>query len=409
MNPSTAALPHKHVASVRVATKKQWIFDGDERSLRPVEELAGTDPAYNHEIAYLTSIISAWAYSDAETLASKLQYYGLEGAHIRQITVVNNALLVVATGYFILSKTGRVGIVAFRGTDPASFITWLTDAQVQQRAFLGGHVHSGFYGNVKAVWEGVAQAVSVARDGQFLDGVSRDNRHKLVKLKSNLKTLYITGHSLGGAMAVLAAARLLKGDFGEWPAEVLRGVYTFGQPMVGDAGFASYVAERFGDRLYRHVYADDVVPHLPPKSAFDYVHVGQELHAGGPNEGWVPSRDVAERANAAAALISSSVTAFEARVSPNIRIGKYSIDDHMPSNYVDVSRNFGEKAAVIQGPPGRGLVGLVTHNVNTAMTAATGALGIHRADGLRGSFSRWSRILGVGGPRSGVTNPSGSA
>jgi hypothetical protein len=397
MNPSTAALPHKHVASVRVPAKKQWIFDGDERSLPPVEDLVGGDSSYNPAVAYLTSVISAWAYSDAETLATKLQYYGLEGAHIREITVVNNALLVVATGYLVLSKTGRVGIVAFRGTDPASFITWLTDAQVQQRAFLGGHVHSGFYGNVKAVWEGVAQGVALAREGQFVDGVSRDNRPKLLKLKSNLKSLYITGHSLGGAMAVLAAARFLKDDFGAWPAEVLRGVYTFGQPMVGDAGFASYVSERFGDRLHRHVYGDDVVPHLPPKSAFDYVHVGQELRASDPNEGWVPSRDVAERANAAAALISSAVAAFEARVSPNTRIGRYSIDDHMPSNYVDVSRNFGEKAAVIQGPSGRGLVGLVTHNVSTAMTAATGALGLHRTNGLRGSFSRWSRILGVGG------------
>jgi hypothetical protein len=398
MNPSTAALPHKHVVSVRVPTKKQWIFDGDERSVPSVDDFAAKDASYDPEVAYLTSIVSAWAYSDAETLATKLQYYGLEGAHIRQITLVNNALLVVATGYLVLSRSGKVGILAFRGTDPASFITWLTDAQVQQRAFIDGHVHAGFYGNVKAIWEDVAQSVSLAHEGQFVDGVTRDNRLRLVKLKSHLKALYITGHSLGGAMAVLAAARLMRGDFGAWPAEALRGVYTFGQPMVGDAAFAAHVERAFGDRLFRHVFRDDVVPHLPPRSDFDYEHAGKELRAKEPNEVWLPSPEDAERANAAAAVISAAATAFEARVFPNTRIGKYSIDDHMPGNYVDVSRNYGVKPAVIQGPRDRGIMAIVTHSMTTAMDAASGALRVDAGtSGLRSSVARWTRFLGVGG------------
>jgi hypothetical protein len=404
MNPSTAALPHKHVVSVKVPAKKQWVFDGEERSLPPIDELVRHDGAYSPEVAYVCATISAWAYSDAETLATKLQYYGLEGAHVRQITLVNNALLVVATGYLVLSKTGKVGVLAFRGTDPASFVTWLTDAQVQQRAFLGGHVHAGFYGGLKAIWEDVAQAVSLAREGQFLDGVMRDNRPKLVKLKSPLKTLYVTGHSLGGAMAVLAAARLLKGDMGDWPTQVLRGVYTFGQPMVGDAAFSAQVGEAFGDRLFRHVYRDDVVPHLPPRSDFEYQHAGNELRAKDPNDAWTTSREGSERANAASAVISAAATAFEERMFPNTRIGKYSIDDHMPGNYVDASRNFGENAAVIQGPRDRGLMRIVTSNVTSAVDAASrgaiAARGVLRVDGgsagLRGSLTRWSRFLGVG-------------
>src|ERR1700722_17598611 len=114
MNLIAAALPHKHVASARVPTKKQWTFDGDERSVPPLDDFASKDASYDAEVAYVTSIVAAWAYSDAETLATKLQYYGFEGAHVRQVTLVNDALLVVATAYLVLSKSGKVGILAFR-------------------------------------------------------------------------------------------------------------------------------------------------------------------------------------------------------------------------------------------------------------------------------------------------------
>lgn len=369
MNPSTAALPHKNVRSVRVPTEKQSIFDDGDPSVGPIDDLATRDSRYHPDVAYLMSIVSAWAYADAEVLAAKLQYYGLEGAHIRQITVVNNALLVVATGYLVLSESGKVGILTFRGTDPASFITWLADAQVQQRKFLQGHVHAGFYGNVNAIWGDIADALVLARNGQVID-TTPDGAAHAAKLTNKLEALYITGHSLGGAMAVLAAARLFKGDFGDWPREAVRGVYTFGQPMVGDAEFCQAVKNRFGERLFRHVYHDDVVPHLPPKSDFDYEHVGKEWTAEHPTKRWAPSASTAERANALYAVISSAATAFEARVFPSTRIGKYSIDDHMPLNYVEVSRNFGPHAPVIKGPPERGLLDIVTDNVNLAVGAA---------------------------------------
>jgi len=76
--------------------------------------------------------------------------------------------------------------------------------------------------------------------------------------KAPLERLYITGHSLGGAMAVLAAARLFL------PSEsslgrLGHGVYTFGQPAVGNAEFAEKCESLFGERLYRHIYAHDVV------------------------------------------------------------------------------------------------------------------------------------------------------
>jgi metal-dependent amidase/aminoacylase/carboxypeptidase family protein len=93
--------------------------------------------------------------------------------------------------------------------------------------------------------------------------------------RAPLERLYITGHSLGAAMAVLAAAKIA---IDESPSlrHRLHGVYTFGQPAVGDTRFATQCKGLFGDRLYRHIYAADVVPCLPPAWDGRFVHFGEE-------------------------------------------------------------------------------------------------------------------------------------
>jgi len=70
--------------------------------------------------------------------------------------------------------------------------------------------------------------------------------------------VWVTGHSMGGAMAVFCALDIrirLKVPF--------VGLYTFGQPRVGNLPFASFIAHTLPNAL-RIVHQDDVVPHLPP-------------------------------------------------------------------------------------------------------------------------------------------------
>ena len=75
--------------------------------------------------------------------------------------------------------------------------------------------------------------------------------------------LWITGHSLGGAMATLASVRLASEGY------KVRAVYTYGSPRVGDRFF------RDSYRLanYRFVNDNDLVPHLPFR--WCYKHVGK--------------------------------------------------------------------------------------------------------------------------------------
>jgi Lipase (class 3) len=285
------------------------------------------DPTYDPKWAYALAVISGWAYAEGQILADQLQYYGFAKCTVTELAVSNPAMLIVATAYFVQSEDKRVGVLAFRGTEPTSLVNWLTDADTAKYTFGSTpnvHVHSGFFSNVEALWGDIVDVVHPA----FEDG---------------LEELYITGHSLGGAMAVVAAARIFDDDAPEHPyakwRSGLRGVYTYGQPIVGDGGFKAKFDARFGAFLYRHIYDDDVVPCLPPTSVDStFVHFGQRRAAATREDLW-SLNPVDRRADLLAfgSILESFLTRrIDALHGVNV---PYSLDDHSPSGYIDVSRN----------------------------------------------------------------------
>lgn len=116
-----------------------------------------------------------------------------------------------------------------------------------------GKVHAGFYSALRKVW-GVALP-----NGEILP-------KRLVNRGS--KTIWMTGHSLGGALAVLCAAQAL------FVSRIpVQGVYTFGQPRVGTKEFAAAVNERLGSGIFRFVNDRDIVPRVPLFS-MGFCHYG---------------------------------------------------------------------------------------------------------------------------------------
>ena len=152
------------------------------------------------------------------------------------------------TQCFVASDAHAV-VVAFRGTEPDSFSDWITDASVDLvDGPLGGKVHAGFYEALSNVWQLVD------------DAVARFDEHQQ-------KTLLVTGHSLGGALATLAVARWLNFE------RPVQGLYTFGQPRTGDHTFARNFDFVFKPYAFRFVNNNDLVTRIPPRS-FGYRHIG---------------------------------------------------------------------------------------------------------------------------------------
>ncbi len=116
---------------------------------------------------------------------------------------------------------------------------------------------------------------------------------------SPLEALYVTGHSLGGAMAVLFALSLAdeteeSGLLAKLLAR-LRAVYTFGQPLVVCEPFPPAVAT-LAQRIHRHVLRRDPIPALPPSPWGRLTHLGREYRFEGGE--WQPAeKPVAQLAN----------------------------------------------------------------------------------------------------------------
>jgi lipase (class 3) len=164
-----------------------------------------------------------------------------------------------------------------------------------------------------------------------------------------MQALYVTGHSLGGAMAALMGVMLVTDPAYAPIGAKLRAVYTFGQPMLGEPRFASECADHpfLGRNVIRYIFQRDVVPELPPTASGDFAHFGPELRYvdGAWTSDAAPAKQLSnllELPGAAAAFVAQQLRLF--RKLPF----QHSIYDHMPRHYLaalkppHVSSEFGE-------------------------------------------------------------------
>lgn len=170
----------------------------------------------------------------------------LEAAHI---AVVDDPLL--DTRVMVARFPDRREI-AFRGT--RDLRNWLLDLNIYQRSLgQGVRVHAGFLRGVDGLLPGlVAQLLPPGAN------------------KSDLPPLHFTGHSLGGALATLAAWALAREGF------PVAAVYTFASPRVGNGVWRREYAQALGSRTFRMRCTGDLVPYVP--GVLDgYRHVGREV------------------------------------------------------------------------------------------------------------------------------------
>lgn len=147
----------------------------------------------------------------------------------------------------LLVDVGQDMILVYRGTEVRVFGDWFTDLRVKKEQTNYGYIHSGFYNGWKQISSDVSKIVNSWKK----------------------RGIWITGHSLGGAIATIDA---LMNEH-----SLVAGVYTFGSPRVGDRQFVRNYDVLFGDITYRVVRNDDVVARIPQR-ILGYHHCKQIVY-----------------------------------------------------------------------------------------------------------------------------------
>jgi hypothetical protein len=173
-----------------------------------------------------------------------------------------------------VAQSDKAIVVAFRGSQAPNSIDGLKDWLLTNAndllilpegrigtdfaaAGVGARFHRGFLEALADIWDPLFAAVDEA-------------------MKAKERPLWITGHSLGGALALMAAWRLQQAFI------TVHQVYTFGAPMIGNVAAAAAFKADFDNKIFRYVDEEDVVPLLPAFSlvANAYGHCLSEVALG---------------------------------------------------------------------------------------------------------------------------------
>lgn len=181
-------------------------------------------------------------YLEEGTLKQRLQEQGQK--------LVHQSLIPLSQVSYFLSRANGVQTIAIRGTANLENAMLDLDLELRPDAILDVKLHQGFGSGAKAVYEDIKPFL--AKD----------------------RPIHLTGHSLGGAIAVILAMYLQKDGYS------VEQVITFGQPKVTNVTGAN----KFDDLpLTRVVTLNDIVPLVPPISPMQirdldiFWHMGEEI------------------------------------------------------------------------------------------------------------------------------------
>lgn len=176
------------------------------------------------------------------------------------------------------SDTGRpIWVLAFRGTE-ADYNDILVDVTFFRRTADYAEqyrTHGGFLTSLQGVWG--SWGPPEALDDITIDAELRGPPGISEALSEELSPgdrLFVTGHSLGGALANLAAYYIDR-DFGRRVTLLC----TFGAPRVLDARMAASVDGDAPFSAWRFVNGADIVTRVPPR-LFGFRHAGTKCYLG---------------------------------------------------------------------------------------------------------------------------------
>jgi triacylglycerol lipase len=184
---------------------------------------------------------------------------------------LESRLISVGNTQVYVAQNDKALVVAFRGSQAPTTLDGLKDWLLTNAnnylilpegqigtdfaaAGVGARFHRGFMEALHEIWEPLLASVTKATEASDCP-------------------LWVTGHSLGGALALLAAWRLQRNFL------TVHEVVTFGAPMIGNEAAARAFEQEFAGKIFRYVNLEDPVPLLPSVSlvANTYAHCQSEV------------------------------------------------------------------------------------------------------------------------------------
>ncbi|KAG8483333.1 hypothetical protein CXB51_022521 [Gossypium anomalum] len=274
-------------------------------------------------------------------------------------------------------KDATLILISFRGTEPFNANDWSTDIDYSWYEIPKvGKLHMGF---LEALGLGNREDIrtfryhlqtEIVKESDGIDKINirsldmtayhmvREKLRSLLEEHKNAKFI-VTGHSLGGALAILFPIVLVIHEEKKL-MEKLLGVYTFGQPRVGNRQLGKFMEAHFDHpvpKYFRVVYCNDLVPRLPyDDKTFLYKHFGVCLYYNScyieqeePNKNFFDIEQlIPEHANAVWELIRGLAMGYthgqdykEGWFSILVRVlglAMPGVSAHCPTNYINSVR-----------------------------------------------------------------------
>jgi triacylglycerol lipase len=229
--------------------------------------------------------ISAITYEDPKESKNKFKSFGF--------TIVEFFNVEGAQAYLLKDMNG-MHVLSFRGTEVTQKSDVLADLKAGKNLeACGGKVHVGFKGEINKVWPTITKSLA------------------------NIDSLYVTGHSLGAAMATIAASRM---------QDRVTALVTFGSPRVGNTEFVKSLAVEH----YRVQNNCDDVTKVPFRlMGFDHHGTHKYMNYYGEFRDLTPWQRVKDMAR----------SRLKARAKGQKYIGVF---DHMMANYIAKLQKLGE-------------------------------------------------------------------
>ncbi|KAI8362713.1 class 3-domain-containing protein [Choanephora cucurbitarum] len=355
----------------------------------------GERPHYSLSVAHTLAVASKLAYEDVAVVQYELEVAGYEVERTFKAIGYRNVCA------YVVEKHDSIMLI-FRGTNPLNIQNYVTNIDAGLSKVSSptkgsmGKVHKGFWDAMGAteieqyqssesihielnntslfksisssligvlkllkmlslnIFTNVTDPIDASwagHDGAMLRHHSAyaQAEHHILKLigDNKNKKLYVAGHSLGGALATVFVAKMIQID-----SQLMRhfeGLYTFGQPNIGDRDFGKSFTADINCKIFNHTYNNDVVPRIPfwyspPPGTLVFIDSSYKISIYPPSQKTqdpVPVRPISYL-HLSGLLNRSVIRRLKSETSTRILfrvLFPFFINDHFPSDYSDALLN----------------------------------------------------------------------